>query len=115
MQGGFIIMTIVVLSLAAVPARSCDEIVFDHRPSDYYGSGRYLADCPDGGAAIACHHYHRHWVCVKEGIRYWDRNLTSAARAACGCPPAPGTAASSPAVSGPPAPDIFSTEKGKRP
>jgi hypothetical protein len=113
MQGGFFIIAAFVL--AAVPARSCDDISFEHRSSEYYGPGRYLAECPEDGAAIQCHHYHRHWVCENEGVFYWDRNLKSAALAACGCPPAPGTAPASPAVSPPPRPDIFSPGKNDRP
>jgi hypothetical protein len=57
--------------------------------------------CPDG-AAIRCHKYHWHWVCARGDVLYWDRRITSAARAACGCPPPAGAAPASPHVSGRP-------------
>jgi hypothetical protein len=78
-------------------------IFFTHKPSDYYGSGEYFASCPETGTPIRCYHYHRHWVCEKGETYYWDRNLESAARTACGCPLPPGVAPASPAVSENPA------------
>ena len=80
-----------------------EEIPFTHEPSDYYGSGIYYTGCPGDGADIECYHYHRHWVCDKGDWLYWDRNLDSAARAACGCPMRPGVVPSAPAVSKKPA------------
>jgi len=79
----------------------CDDaqVPFVHTPSDYYGPGEYRATCPQSGRSIRCYHYHRHWVCQKGDTFYWDRNLASAARTACGCPLPRGTAPSSPAVS----------------
>jgi hypothetical protein len=75
------------------------DIAFTHTPSAYYGSGEYLADCPSDGAPIRCYHYHRHWICQRGEDFYWDRNLESAARTACGCPLPEGVAPSSPAIS----------------
>lgn len=89
------------LSVPPVDAWECedDSVSFTHRPSDYYGSGAYLAVCPKIDVQIRCYHYHRHWVCQKEETFYWDRNLASAARTACDCPLPEGVAPSSPAVS----------------
>jgi hypothetical protein len=78
-------------------------VSFTHKPSDYYGPGEYFASCPESGAPIRCYHYNRHWVCEKGETYYWDRNLESAARTACGCPLPPGTAPAAPAVSHKPA------------
>ena len=73
----------------ALPANAwqCDDarVSFEHHPSDYYGDGEYLSQCPDDETPIRCYHYHRHWICEKGDQYYWDRNLESAARAACGC------------------------------
>jgi hypothetical protein len=95
---------LVVVGLAwhtACRAWECDgeTVAFTHRPSDYYGSGEYVSVCPDDTASIRCYHYHRHWICQKEASFFWDRNLASAARTACGCPLPEGTAPSSPSVS----------------
>jgi hypothetical protein len=87
----------------------CDDggVEFTHKPSDYYGPGEYFSSCPRETAQIRCYHYHRHWICQKGDTLYWDRNLDSAARAACNCPLPPGTAPSSPAVSKNPEKRIF--------
>jgi hypothetical protein len=86
----------------------CDGgVQFTHKPSDYYGSGEYFSSCPRETTQIRCYHYHRHWVCQKGDTLYWDRNLDSAARAACGCPLQPGTVPASPAVSKNPENRIF--------
>jgi hypothetical protein len=84
---------------------TCEDaaVSFTHKPSDYYGSGEYFAVCPENGSPIRCYHYHRHWICEKGKIYYWDRNLESAARTACGCPLPTGVAPSSPAISTNPA------------
>jgi hypothetical protein len=52
-----------------------DAVPFTHKPSDYYGSGEYFATCPETGVQIRCYHYHRHWVCEKGDVYFWDRNL----------------------------------------
>lgn len=75
------------------------RVVFDHHPSDYYGSGEYLSQCPASETRIRCYHYHRHWICEKGDLYFWDRNLESAARTACGCPLPDGVAPSAPAIS----------------
>jgi hypothetical protein len=96
--------------LAACSAvRSCPEtsFAFTHQPSAYYGPGQYFSVCPTDGEPIRCHHYHRHWVCAKEGTLFWDRNLESAARSACDCPPLPGTLPAAPAVSQNPDQRVF--------
>jgi hypothetical protein len=56
---------------------------------------------------IRCYHYHRHWVCEKGEWLYWDRNLDSAARVACGCALPTGTAPSAPAVTKQPAERVY--------
>jgi hypothetical protein len=88
---------------------ACPEtpFVFRHEPSDYYGAGQFFAVCPAAGGTIRCYHYHRHWVCEKEGTLFWDRNLETAARSACGCPPLPETLPATPAVSGNPDQRVF--------
>ncbi len=85
---------------AAADAWPCDRtpIPFSHQPSDYYGSGEYTTVCPKTDIPIRCYHYHRHWICEKQDMLYWDRNLESAARLACQCPLPPGMAPSSPAI-----------------
>jgi hypothetical protein len=90
---------------SAAHAWECDidRVPFTHRPSDYYGSGEYFATCPQSEASIRCYHYHRHWICQKNEAFYWDRNLESAARTACGCPLPQGVAPASPAISKKPA------------
>jgi hypothetical protein len=82
-------------------------VAFRHEPSDYYGSGQYFTQCPDNGQEIRCYHYHRHWVCEKENTLYWDRNLESAARAACSCPLPPDTQPAAPAVTEKPVKRIY--------
>jgi|GEM_PF-1500218 len=79
---------------------TCDRtpIPFSHQPSDYYGSGEYATVCPITDTPIRCYHYHRHWICEKQDLLYWDRNLESAARLACQCPLPTGMAPSSPAI-----------------
>ncbi len=91
----------IILFSSPVYGWECEDgkIAFRHKPSDYYGSGEYLTDCPQTGARIRCYHYHRHWVCQKNEDFYWDRNLESAARSACGCPLPHGVAPASPAIS----------------
>ena len=86
---------------ACTTSGACPQtpFVFRHAPSDYYGAGQFFADCPKDGAPIRCYHYHRHWICEKAGTLFWDRNLETAARSACGCPPLPETLPASPAVS----------------
>jgi hypothetical protein len=81
-------------------AEDCREIVFEHKPSDYYGSGEYFMTCPAEGIRIRCYHYHRHWVCEKGDTLYWDRRLETAARTACGCKLPSDIAPASPATSG---------------
>jgi len=93
-------------------AGDCGEIVFEHKPSGYYGSGEYFMTCPDqGGERIRCYHYHRHWVCEKTDTLYWDRRLESAARTACGCNLPFDTAPASPATSGKTRENIFSPQQ----
>ncbi len=82
---------------------SDEAVPFTHEPSDYYGSGEYFATCPETDVQIRCYHYHRHWVCEKGDVYFWDRNLDSAARTACGCPLPDGVAPASPAESTKPA------------
>jgi hypothetical protein len=82
-----------------VIADECLKLKFEHRPSEYYGPGEYFATCPEG-EIIRCYHYHRHWVCEKDDILYWDRNMESAARISCNCKLPPDTAPASPAISG---------------
>ena len=81
-------------------AEDCGEIVFEHKPSEYYGPGEYFMTCPADGIRIRCYHYHRHWVCEKSDTLYWDRRLETAARTACGCQLPPDIAPASPATSG---------------
>jgi len=81
-------------------AGDCREVAFEHKPSDYYGSGEYFMTCPNEGVGIRCYHYHRHWVCEKGDTLYWDRRLESAARTACGCNLPSDTVPASPATSG---------------
>jgi hypothetical protein len=95
-------------SLSAIAlAEDCGEIVFEHQPSDYYGSGEYFMTCPAEGIRIRCYHYHRHWVCEKGDTLYWDRRLETAARTACGCSLPFDMAPASPATSGKPSGKIF--------
>ena len=82
-----------------VIAGDCLKLKFEHTPSEYYGPGEYFTSCPEG-EMVRCYHYHRHWVCEKDDILYWDRRLESAARLACNCKLPPDTAPASPAVSG---------------
>ena len=91
----------ILISATRGNAWKCDDAVvpFTHKPSDYYGPGEYFAICPQTDVQIRCYHYHRHWVGEKEATFYWDRNLESAARAACDCPNPEGIAPSSPALS----------------
>ena len=89
------------------PAEDCGEIVFEHKPSDYYGPGDYFMTCPVEGTRIRCYHYHRHWVCQKGTTLYWDRRLETAARTACGCNLPADIAPASPATSGKPNGEIF--------
>ncbi|MBW2430586.1 MAG: hypothetical protein JRF56_16620 [Deltaproteobacteria bacterium] len=67
-------------------------------------------NCPAEGVRIRCYRYHRHWICEKGDTLYWDRNLESAARTACGCDLPSDTAPASPATSGKPQNDIFGSE-----
>jgi hypothetical protein len=82
-------------------AWECEDknIAFKHIPSTYYGSGEYFSDCPGSADHIRCYHYHRHWICEKDETYYWDRNLESAARAACDCSLPDTVKPSAPAVS----------------
>ena len=98
----------VVLS-GCISGFSCPEtpFVFAQRPSDYYGPGQFFSRCPGDGEPIRCYHYHRHWICERGDTLYWDRNLESAARSACGCPPLPGTRPAAPAQSGNPDRRVF--------
>jgi hypothetical protein len=93
------------------PAKNCGEIVFEHKPSDYYGPGEYFMTCPAEGIRIRCYHYHRHWVCEKGTTLYWDRRLETAARTACGCDLPADIAPASPATSGKPNGNIFGPGK----
>ena len=99
------ILVLFLLFTSSGAAWECEDVAipFTHVPSDYYGPGEYFAECPKTGIRIRCYHYHRHWICEKEEIYYWDHNLESAARTACDCPLPPGTAPSAPAVSTKPA------------
>ena len=92
-------------------AGDCREIVFEHNPSDYYGSGEYFMTCPDQADRIRCYHYHRHWVCEKGDTLYRDRRLESAARTACGCNLPSDTVSASPATSDKPRENIFSPKQ----
>jgi hypothetical protein len=106
----FLLLLIGSLSDIAL-AGDCREIVFEHKPSDYYGSGEYFMTCPGEGDRIRCYHYHRHWVCEKGDTLYWDRRLESAARTACGCNLPSDTAPASPATSGKTRENIFSPQQ----
>lgn len=111
-RGGLRVLLGLALAWGAAACTSgpaCPEtpFAFRHEPSDYYGAGQFFADCPAGGAGVRCYHYHRHWICEKEGSLFWDRNLETAARSACGCPPLPETLPAAPAVSGNPAQRVF--------
>jgi hypothetical protein len=105
------LMTLATLgALAACTAvRPCTEtpFAFTHQPSNYHGAGQYFSVCPTDGEPIRCYHYHRHWICAKEDTLFWDRNLETAARSACGCPPLPGTRPASPAISENPDQRVF--------
>jgi hypothetical protein len=97
---------LLLLLILFLPFTSCfaweckdEKIIFNHVPSSYYGSGQYFSDCPDKNNGIRCYHYHRHWICEKNDTYYWDRNLESAARAACGCTLPDHVKPSTPAVS----------------
>jgi len=103
------------LPLAECFAWECNDekIIFNHVPSQYYGSGQYFSDCPDKNECIRCYQYHRHWICEKNETYYWDRNLESAARAACGCTFPDGVKPSAPAVSKKPKTRFFESDLGK--
>jgi len=90
------------------------NIVFTHVPSIYYGSGEYFSDCPTKNDQIRCYHYHRHWICEKNETYYWDRNLESAARAACECSLPEDVRQSAPAVSKKPKTRFLETVDKKR-
>lgn len=94
-------LLLIFFSAIPVNAWQCNDaqVAFDHRPSDYYGSGEYVSQCPQEKVRIRCYHYHRHWICEKGDLYYWDRNLDSAARTACDCPLPEGVAPAAPAVS----------------
>jgi len=92
-----------------IPRADCRSITFEHKPSDFYGPGEYFTTCPDD-IRIRCYRYHRHWVCEKGDILYWDRRLKSAARTACDCPLPQDTVPASPASSRRPKEDIFGSE-----
>ena len=92
-------------------AEDCREIVFEHKPSEYYGPGEYFMTCPADGIRIRCYHYHRHWVCEKGATLYWDRRMETAARTACGCSLPADIAPASPATSGKPSGKIFGPEQ----
>jgi hypothetical protein len=92
-------------------ARDCGVVVFEYKPSDYYGPGEYFTTCPAEKIRIRCYHYHRHWVCEKGETLYWDRRLESAARTACGCSLPSNSAPSSPATSGKASGKIFSPDE----
>jgi hypothetical protein len=94
----------------SIPAADCRNITFEHQPSGFYGPGDYFLTCPNEQVRIRCYHYHRHWVCEKDDLLYWDRRLESAARSACGCPLPPDTLPAAPARSGRPKKDIFGSE-----
>jgi hypothetical protein len=94
----------------SIPAADCRNITFEHQPSDFYGPGDYFLTCPNEQVRIRCYHYHRHWVCEKDDLLYWDRRLESAARSACDCPLPPDTVPATPATSGHPKRDIFGIE-----
>jgi len=88
-------------------AEDCRDLSFEHKPSEYFGSGEYFMICPGDGIRIHCYHYHRHRVCEKGKTLYWDRRLDSAARTACGCSLPADTAPASPATSTKPGTSIF--------
>jgi hypothetical protein len=88
-------------------AEDCRDLSFEHKPSEYYGSGEYFMTCPRDEIRIRCYHYHRHWVCENGKILYWDRRLESSARTACGCNLPPDVVPASPATSGKPRVNIF--------
>jgi hypothetical protein len=94
-----------------IPAAECRNITFEYQPSDFYGPGDYFLICPAEQVRIRCYHYHRHWVCEKDELLYWDRRLESAARTACGCPLPPDTVPAAPATSVHPGEDIFGSEE----
>ncbi|MEW5724187.1 MAG: hypothetical protein AB1896_13845 [Thermodesulfobacteriota bacterium] len=83
-------------------AGGCGDLVLAPEDHAYHIYPIHHGVCPEDGAPIRCHKYHWHWVCRKGDTLYWDRRLDTAARAACGCPPLPGVAPATPAVSGPP-------------
>jgi hypothetical protein len=105
-----LLLVSLLIGVASGHAWECadDAVAFAHEPSDYYGSGEYFATCPETDVQIRCYHYPRHWVCEKGDVYFWDRNLDSAARTACGCPLPDGVAPASPAVSTKPANRFFS-------
>ncbi|MBT3487888.1 MAG: hypothetical protein HOK24_17275 [Desulfobacula sp.] len=88
-----------------------EKIKFNHVPSNYYGSGQYFSDCPGKNESIRCYHYHRHWICEKKETYFWDRNLDSAARAACGCNSPDDINPSAPAISKKPETRFHETER----
>jgi hypothetical protein len=100
---------LVLFSVALAFGWECSDpaVTFRHEPSDYYGSGQFFSQCPADLQPIRCYHYHRHWVCEKQDTLYWDRNLQSAARAACRCPLPQQTRPAAPAVTQKPAKRIF--------
>lgn len=86
-------------------------LILEHIPSKYYGFGYYYTTCSKDGTQIRCYHYHRHWVCEKGNILYWDRRLEAAARAACGCSMPDEIVPASPAISGKPREGIFGPDE----
>lgn len=80
-------------------AGDCADIALVPEDFAYHIYPIHHGQCPGDGEAIRCHKYHWHWVCRKGDVLYWDRRLDTAARTACGCPPAAGAAPATPAVS----------------
>lgn len=111
--GFYILLSILFFAVCnssnSIWADDCEQLQFEHKPSEYYGPGDYLMNCPDDGFRIRCYHYHRHWICERGDILHWDRRLESAARAACGCNLPSDTVPASPAISGRPKNEIFGT------
>ena len=109
-QGYFLVIILLLLLgsfCSFALAEDCRDLSFEHKPSEYYGSGEYFMICPGDGIRIRCYHYHRHWVCEKGKTLYWDRRLDSAARTACGCSLPADKAPASPATSSKPGTSIF--------
>jgi hypothetical protein len=88
-------------------ASDCGTLVLEEIPPDYYIYPEYHGLCPDGSGTIRCYRYHWDWVCEKSELLFWDRRLEAAAHTACGCPPPPGVAPASPAVSNRAREEIF--------